>query len=622
MRTQVLPAVAVLAALLAAPVARAQTATDPSLVFDRIEAMVPMRDGVRLETEIYVPKGVKEKLPILFMRTPYGFSHDARGYSFWLTAPWLQDLLRDGYSLALQSVRGRFRSEGVFVIEPELRDRSDAKSVDEGTDAYDTVDWLLGHVTSNGRVGMLGVSNPARLVAMAMREPHPAVKAYSPQATPADNFLGDDFFHGGAFRLPLIEFVYAMESSKAFSELSFDQADLYGWYLSLGPLSRVREVVLKGSRPSWDAFTAHPTYDAYWKRHSLPLQLKEVPAAVLNVAGTYDQEDRRGPQVLFAALEAHDERQQNHLVIGPWAHRTWRIADGDRLGAIPFDSPTARFFREEIQAPFFACALKDRCGTPLPKAYVFQTGTNVWQRLPAWPPREAKERSVWLQSGGRLSFEPPKEAGKGKDASAAFVSDPAHPVPSLPRPYLARSVDEAASDLAWSTSLVADQRFVEGRPDVLSFTSAPLAEDVVVAGAVTAHLFVSTTGADADFVAKLIDVLPESGQKEPALNGYELMVCGEILRGRFRKGFEHAEPFTPGKVEELTIDLLTRSHVFKKGHRIMVQVHSSWFPLYDRNPQSWVANIFEAKEGDFTSQTHRVFFSPRYPSRISFQTTP
>jgi putative CocE/NonD family hydrolase len=611
----------VLLAMVVAPsLAHAQVATDPSLVFDRIEAMVPMRDGVRLETEVYLPKGTKEKLPVLFMRTPYGFSPNAQGYSEWLSRPWLRDLLRDGYILVLQSVRGRFQSEGVFVIEPDLRNPSDPKSVDEGTDAYDSVEWLLAHVPSNGRVGMLGVSNPARLVAMAMHEPHPAVKAYSPQATPADNFLGDDFFHGGAFRLPLIEFVHVMESSKTFAGYPYpcDQADLYEWFLSLGPLSRVRDVVLKGSRPTWDALTTHTTYDDYWKRHALPLQLTRVPAATLHVGGAFDQEDRRGPVALYSALEPHDTRQENHLVVGPWSHQTWRFDEGDRLGAILFNSPTARFFREEIQAPFFACHLKDRCESPLPEAFIFQTGTNVWQRLPAWPPRDAKERSVWLQPGGRLAFEPPR----GGDESQAFVSDPANPVPSLPRPFLAASADTDVHDRAWRTSLVVDQRFVHGRPDVLSWVSVPLAEDVVVAGGINTHLFVSTTGADADFVAKLIDVYPETGQRDPALQGYQLMVSGEILRGRFRKSFERPEPFTPGKVEELTIDLLTRSHVFKQGHRIMVQVHSTWFPLYDRNPQTWVMNIFQAREADFAKQTHRVHFSRRYPSRITFQTTP
>jgi uncharacterized protein len=269
-----------------------------------------------------------------------------------------------------------------------------------------------------------------------------------------------------------------------------------------------------------------------------------------------------------------------------------------------------------VQAPFFACQLKDRCGTPLPQALVFQTGSNVWQRLPAWPPLESVSRSVWLQAGGRLAFEPPARDGDGE--AEAFVSDPANPVPSQPRPILARNVDETLQAQAWATSLVTDQRFVQGRPDVLSWESEPLQEEVVISGPITAHLFVSTTGADADFVAKLIDVQPEKVEKDPTLGGYQLMVAGEILRGRFRKSLERPEPFAPGKVEEVTIDLLPGNHMFRRGHRIMVQVHSTWFPLYDRNPQSWVANIFEAKESDFVRQTHKVYRSRRYPSRITF----
>jgi hypothetical protein len=619
-----------------------QASTEPSLVFDKIEAMVPVRDGVRLQTEIYVPKGAGEKLPFLLMRTPYGFDTDPKGFSRWLARPWLRDLLRDGYLVVLQSVRGRFKSEGTFVIEPPLRDRNDAKSTDEGTDTYDTVEWLLAHVPSNGRVGLIGVSNPGRLVAMAMVEPHPAVRAYSPQATPADNFLGDDFFHGGAFRLPLLEFVYAMESSREFTEPPLDRADLYDWYRALGPLSRVNPTLMQGKRPTWNDFVAHPTYDRYWQSHSLPLQLKSVPAPTLHVGGAFDQEDRRGPVALYSALERTDAKGQNFLVVGPWAHRTWRFEEGDHLGRLEFGSATARTFREEVQAPFFACHLKDKCGPALPEALVFQTGRNVWQRLAAWPPKEVKPRTLWLREGGALSFEPPARDG---DAQAdAFLSDPASPVPSQPRPIVASFVDRELHDQGWATSLVADQRFVEGRPDVLTWESAPLAQEVVVAGSIAAHLFVSTTGTDADFVAKLIDVWPEPphqgtaqgaafGQSirreqvpqvpiDPTMGGYQAMVAGEILRGRFRKSFEKPEPFAPGKVEEVSIDLLTRSHVFLKGHRILVEVHSTWFPLYDRNPQTFVPNIFEARESDFRAQTHRVHRSRRFASHVTFDSVP
>jgi putative CocE/NonD family hydrolase len=609
-------ALALLALALLPAVAAAQVATDPSLAFHRLEAMVPMRDGVRLETQVFVPRGAKEKLPVLFMRTPYGFGPDAKGWSRWLTVPWLRDLLRDGYVLALQSVRGRFRSEGVFVIEPELRDRSDPRSVDEGTDAFDTVEWLLSAVPNNGRVGLIGVSNPARLVAMAMLEHHPAVKAYSPGAIPADNFLGDDFFHGGAFRLPLLAFVHDLETSREFGTFPFDRADAYDFFLALGSLAHVDERWFHGKLPTWNALVAHPTYDAYWQRHSLPRRISRAPAPTLHVGGAFDQEDKRGPVVLYQALEKGDDKGWNHLVIGPWAHRSWRLEEGDRLGRISFGSPTARWFREEVQAPFFACHLKERCGPPLPAALVFQTGRNVWQRLPAWPPRDAPVRSLHLRAGGRLSAEPPGDA----EEVAAFPSDPRAPVPSQPRPVIDADVDTEAHDAAWPLSLVVDQRFVQGRPDVLTFTSEPLAEDVVVHGDVTAHLFVSTTGTDADFVAKLVDVHPDLVPGDPTLGGYQLMVAGEILRGRFRRSFERPEPFAPGKVEELAIDLRPLSHVFLKGHRIQVQVHSTWFPLYDRNPQVFVENVFLARDADFTPQTHRVHLSRRHPSRVTFAT--
>ena len=527
-----------LAVFLATP-ALGQVASDPSLAFDKVEAMVPMRDGVRLRTQVYVPKGAKEKLPVLFMRTPYGFSPDAKGFSLWLARPWLAAMLRDGYIVALQSVRGRFGSEGRFVIEPPFRDRRDPKSTDEGTDCHDTVDWLLARFATNGRVGLLGVSNPARLVAMAMREPHPAVRAYSPQATPADNWMGDDFFHGGVFRLSMIEFVHAMESSPEFTEYRFDRTDLYDFFLQLGPLSSVESRFLAAPRPSWTDFRSHPSYDAYWRAHSLPLVLDRPPAPILQVGGAFDQEDRRGPVALHRALEAKDTRGWNTLVVGPWAHRTWRFDEGDRLGRIDFGSATARFFREEVQAPFFACQLKDRCGPPLPKALVFQTGSNVWQRLPAWPPRGAPQRSLYLRADGRLAFEPPGDGGA--EEADAWVSDPAHPVPSQPRPIVARSADEELHEKQWATSLVQDQRFVDGRPDVLTWTRPsrsprtwcsparwpPTSSSPPPAPTPTSWPSSSTS-------------TRRPGRPSRRMGGFELMVTGEILRGRYRRELRDA----------------------------------------------------------------------------------
>jgi putative CocE/NonD family hydrolase len=594
---------------------------DLALSWERSETMVPMRDGVRLRTTVYTPRKVSpagEKFPILFMRTPYGIDPDKAGWSFWLTAPWLRPMLDDGYVLVIQSVRGRFGSEGKYVMESVPRDRSDPRSVDEGTDAFDTVEWLVGNVPSNGRVGMLGVSIPGRLVAMAMLEHHPAVKAYSPQATPADNFLGDDLFHQGAFRIAsMFDFVYSMENGPEYAEFPFDRLDLFDWFLGLGPLANVDARHFHGRFPMWNEIVAHPTYDAYWKRRSLPRVLTHAPAPTLHVGGAFDQEDRRGPVALYEAMERNDAEGWNFLVQGPWAHRTWRLADGDKLGRIEFGSATGKFFREEIQAPFFACHLKGRCGAPVPEALVFQTGSNTWQRLPAWPPKGAKERSVYLGEGGRLSFDPP--APGVREVVRSWTSDPASPVPYQVRPVPAPNLDGKGASVAWPVWMVADQRFVTDRPDVVSWQTAPLAEDVVLSGSIAAHLFVSTTGTDADFVAKLVDVQPEKVEGDRSLGGAQIMVAAEILRGRFRKGFERPWPFTPGKVEEVTIDLLTRNHVFRKGHRILVQVQSTWFPLYDLNPQTFVPSVFQAKESDFRARTHRIHASSRHPSRVTFQ---
>ena len=612
-------------ALLAFALLAATPEPAPAPAWDRTEVMVPMRDGVRLQTVVYAPRAAQasgEKLPILLLRTPYGFyegeKDGVKRPSSLLTVPWLRPMLDDGYLLVMQNVRGRFGSEGVYVMESAPRDRSDPRSVDEGTDAFDTVEWLVANVPSSGKVGILGVSIPGRLTAMAMLEHHPAVKAYSPQATPADNFVGDDLFHQGAFRLSqMFQFIPALESGPGFTDFAFDRLDTFDWFLGLGSLANVDIRHFHGRFPMWNAIVAHPSYDAYWKRRSLPSVLTRAPAPTLHVGGAYDQEDRRGPVALYEAMERNDVEGWNFLVQGPWAHRTWRLADGDRIGRIDLGSATGTYFREEVQAPFFACHLKGRCGRPLPEALVFQTGSNTWQRLPAWPPRGGKSRSVYLGEGGRLGFEPP--ARGGKEAVRSWTSDPASPVPYQPRPVAAPNLAGKVAGEDWSVWMVADQRFVDARPDVVSWQTEPLAEDVVLSGTITAHLFVSTTGTDADFVAKLVDVMPEKVEADPTLGGAQIMVAAEILRGRFRKGFERPVPFTPGKVEEVAIDLLTRNHVFRRGHRIMVQVQSTWFPLHDRNPQTFVPSIFQAKESDFRARTHRIHSSSRHPSRVTFQ---
>ena len=595
--------------LLLPSLVRAQATTEASLVFDKIEAMVPMRDGMRLNTEIYVPKNTTEKLPILLTRTPYGLPHDKKGFSSAFGHTYAE-LAKDGYIFVFQDIRGRAKSEGEFVMLRPVRDKSDAKAVDESTDTYDTIDWVLKAVPNNGRVGVLGISYGGWLTVMAMLEPHPAVKAVSPQASPADMWIGDDFHHNGAFRLSYgFEYVYALETSNAVENFKFDRYDTYQWYLALGALSNVNARFFQGKRPTWNDFARHPDYDAFWKRQAVAPYLTRVTVPTLNVAGWWDQEDFYGPLKIYETLEKVDRESRSILVVGPWNHGGWAFSDGERLGRIEFGSATARYFREQIQAPFFAYYLKDRGKLDLPEALTFETGSNVWRRHDRWPDAKASERSLYLGAAGKLSFEPPT---RDTDAEAdSYVSDPAHPVPYRPRP-----VTQTYPAEEWPLWLVQDQRFVHGRPDVLAWESDPLSEDVVIAGNLAAHLFASTTGSDSDWIVKLIDVNPED-VADPSLRGFQLMVANDVFRGRYRKGFDSPAPIEPGKVEEYVIDLHSSNHRFQKGHRIMVQVQSSWFPVIDRNPQTFVPNIFEAKDADYRPATQKVYRSRRYPSRIT-----
>jgi hypothetical protein len=574
--------------------------------YDRTEAMVPMRDGTKLFTTLHVPKDAKEPPAVILVRTPYGIAglgeRSIRGT--------YKDLAADGYAFAFQDIRGRYKSEGKFVMLPPARDRSDPKATDEASDARDTIDWLLRAVKpNNGRVGMLGVSYPGWLTAVAMLDPHPALKAASPQASPADMFLGDDFHHNGAFRLSYgFEYAALMETDKTNFSFKFDTYDTYEWYLKLGPLANANRKHLKGTLPTWNDFVRHPNYDAFWKRQSLEPRLTKVTVPTLNVAGWYDQEDLRGPLKIYELLEKHDKNDQNFLVVGPWNHGGWQGAFG-RLGRVAFGSDTGAYFREKVQAPFFARYLKDKGDDPPPEARMFQTGANKWETYDRWPPKAAAPRKVFFHPNGKLAFAPPKDAA----AADEYVSDPANPVPYYPRPIR----PTYASNSIWSRWVVEDQRFTHHRPDVLSYASDPLAEDVVLAGAMTAKLFASTSGTDADWVVRLIDVYPEDYAKPADMAGFQLMIAGEPLRGRFRRGFEKPEPVTPGAVEEYTIDLNWGHHRFRKGHRIMVQVSSSWFPVIDRNPQTFVPNIFEAEEKDFRKATQRVHRSIEHPSHLT-----
>ncbi len=596
--------------------ARAQAQTgliDVSALYTKQDAMIPMRDGVKLHTEIYAPKNATGPLPFLITRTPYGTNDDANGYSRLFAI--YQEMIPEGYIFVMQDIRGRYGSEGKFVMQRLPRDRSNPNSIDEGTDTYDTIDWLIKNVpNNNGRAGLLGISYGGWLTTMALLEPHPALKAVSEQASPADMFLGDDFHHNGAFRLSYgFEYAAMMETGKTNFLFQFNKYDLFEWYLALGPLSNIDKNYLHGELPTWEDFVNHPNYDSFWKRDSFYPYLKDLHLSVpdLNVAGWWDQEDFYGPVKIYETLEKNDTNHYNYLVVGPWNHGGWARSDGDSLGRIQFGTPTSKEFRADVQAKWFAYWLKDKGELPFKKVRTFETGANRWQDYDAWPPTEnVTEKKLYFGPDKSLSFDPP--TATGAEAFDSYISDPAHPVP-----YRHRPIEETYGPGShWYTWLVEDQRFVDTRLDTVNWSTGPLDQDVCVAGDIVAHLYASTTGTDSDWIAKLVDVYPEKYEAEPSMGGYELMIADEVFRGRFRNSFEHPEPITPGKVTPYTIDLHTNDHCFLKGHRIMVQVQSTWFPIIDRNPQKFVPNIFKATASDYIKATQRIYRSKEYPSNV------
>jgi putative CocE/NonD family hydrolase len=584
-----------------------EPAQDPR--FDVQEVMIPMRDGVRLHTLIYTPLNRTGPLPILFRRTPYGVMGAAGAFR-----SSYRELVEEGFIFAFQDIRGRYASEGSFVMQRPPAHTWDEEAIDESTDAFDTIDWLIHNVPgNNGRVGILGVSYDGWTTAMALIDPHPALRAASPQASPADMWLGDDFHHNGAFRLSYgFEYAARMETSNVSTNFAFDRYDTYDWYLSLGPLANVNAHYLHGQIPTWNDYVAHPDYDAFWQRQTIVRYLKTPTLPTLNVAGWWDQEDFYGPIAIYDTLEVRDTEDLNFLVVGPWNHGGWNRA-GNALGPIVFGSATGEYFRAQVQAPFFAYYLKDRGQPPVQEALTFEAGSNRWRSWSAWPPvTETTERSLYFGPDESLSFAPPATSDDG--AFDAYVSDPAHPVPYRHRPIQATYFPGGSS---WSTWLLEDQRFVDDRADVLSWESEPLTEDLTIAGRVEAHLFASTTGSDADWVVKLVDVYPEDYPEDWNLAGYQLMVANEVFRGRYRNSFEEPEPIPADQVVSYAIDLHTQDYTFRRGHRIMVQVQSSWFPIIDRNPQTFVPNIFQARAEDYVKATQRVYRNGSAPSHVT-----
>jgi putative CocE/NonD family hydrolase len=587
-----------------APSIVAAQALSPSAYRCRF-VQVPARDGIRLNTSICEPTGAHAPLPFLLTRTPYGIAGDtvvSDDYRFFAAG---------GYIFVSQDIRGRFGSEGQFVMQRPLHDPADSAGVDEATDTYDTVAWLLEHVAgNNGRVGVLGVSYPGFLATMAGLSGHPAVRAVSPQAPMTDTWMGDDFFHQGAFRLSYgFEYAASLELSKDMSvEPPIGTWDTYDWYRRLGPLGNADARYFHGRVPTWTAFVTHPAYDAFWEQRAVQRRLRAPAVPTLNVGGWWDQEDRFGPLATYRALERGDSAARNLLVMGPWNHGGWRRGEPRRMPVV--DPGTSEGYLRDVEAPWFAYWLKDEGAMRVPEAYLYDAGAKAWRSFESWPPKGGQRRSLYLRAGGRLSFEPPAAGERPYDQ---YVSDPAHPVPYRSRP-VEQTYDPRGS--RWRTWETEDQRFVDGRPDVVTWVSEPLEEEVRIAGDVTARLVASTTGRDADWAVKLIDVFPDSMPGDWKLGGYQLMVAHEIMRGRYRNGFSSPAPLRPHTPLDFGVDLHQQAYTFARGHRLMVQIQSTWFPLYDRNPQTWVPNIFKAKASDYQAATHRIWHTPAHPSRV------
>ncbi|HLF93673.1 MAG TPA: CocE/NonD family hydrolase [Planctomycetota bacterium] len=584
--------------------------------YTKQEAEIPMRDGKKLFTSIYVPKDASKPYPILLSRTPYSVSPYGADKMKSSLGPSSQ-FMKEGFIFVYQDVRGRNLSEGEFVnVRPHRPSRSGTGEVDESSDTHDSIDWLVKNIpNNNGRVGMWGISYPGFYTAMGMIDAHPALKAASPQAPVCDWFIGDDFQHNGAFYLAhAYRFLdrFGHPRPKPMHQVAPPgprPRDAYPFFLEMGPLANANDDRhLKGDVAFWSEMMQHPNYDEFWKARNLRPHLKDIRPAVMTVGGWFDAEDLFGALKVYDSVERQSPGASNVLVMGPWYHGQWAGGDGDSLGHVRFGSKTSLFYRENIEFPFFMHHLKGAADPKLPEAYVFETGSDKWREFDAWPPKNLKARTLYFHPGGRLAAEAPKDEG----AFDEYVSDPAKPVP-----YIAGQASGMTRE-----HMVDDQRFAATRTDVLVYQTEPLKEDLTVAGAVVPSLQVSTSGTDSDWVVKLIDVYPESAP-DPSPNptgirmaGFQQLLRGECFRGRFRKSFEAPEPFTPGKVEKVEYVMPDVLHTFRRGHRIMVQVQSSWFPLVDRNPQTYV-DIRSAKESDFRKATQRVYRSKDAPSGVA-----
>lgn len=588
--------------------------------YSKKEHMIPMRDGVKLFTQVYAPLDASQKYPIMLRRTPYSISpYGENIYRNSLGPSWL--FVEEGYIFVYQDCRGKYKSEGEFVVMwPYQSVKSTSQDTDDSSDTFDTIEWLLKNISNhNGRVGQWGISYPGWHTVMGMIDAHPALKASSPQASPADMWIGDDFHHNGAFRL-MYTFGWLAGSARArtgpsavgAARFRYGTPDGYKFFLELGPVSNVNTKYFRDSVPTWKEYMEHGDYDEYWKKQNVLQHLNDIKHPILNVAGWFDAEDFYGPMSIYATIEEKNPGNKSIIVVGPWLHGGWAGMDGDALGNIRFDSKTGVYYRENVELPFFNYYLKDKGKLDLPEALVFETGLNKWKSYDEWPPKESRERSIYLRASGKLSFDPPSE--ESDEACDSFVSDPDKPVPWS-------SEIRTGQGHLW---MVEDQRFASRRPDVLVYQSDVLTEDITIAGPVIASLFVSTTGTDADWIVKLIDVYPggapdnQPNPQDVRMGDFQMLLAGEVLRSKYRNSFEHPEPLVANKVTRVEYDLRDKCHCFLKGHRIMVQIQSTWFPVIDRNPQKFV-DIYHAREEDFQKAVHKVYRSRQFPSHIKLK---
>jgi putative CocE/NonD family hydrolase len=582
--------------------------------YDKKEVYIPMRDGVKLFTSIYTPKDSDGNHPIMVNRTPYNAEPSEQGYNFFLLI--MGDYVEDRYIFVFQDVRGRYMSEGTFVdVRPIIPEKDSDQDIDESTDTYDTMEWLIENVPgNNGRIGIMGTSYPGFYATMALPGAHPALKAVSPQAPIGDWFIGDDFHHNGAFfMLDAFSFYYTFgrprpePTRRGNPGFRWPVEDSYEFFMRLGPVKNIVEKYFGDTIAFWNQVVQHPDYDDFWKARTPLPHLKNIAPAVMTVGGWYDAEDLYGPLKTYEAIETQNPQSvNNRLVMGPWSHGQWNMGPAENLGNVFWGMDANAHYRK-IEQKFFDYYLLGEGEMDLPEASIFNTGTSEWMAFDHWPPADTEIRALYFHSGGQLSFEKPSR----NEGSDAYISDPMKPVPYQEDVHLRRTTQY----------MTGDQRFAARRPDVLVYSTDILEEDVTITGSMFANLYVSTTGTDADFVVKLIDVFPDlmpgypENDRDVPMGGYQKLVRGEVMRGRYRNSFEHPEPFTPGEPTLVKFELQDVAHTFKKGHRIMVQVQSSWFPLVDRNPQTFV-DIYHCDEDDFQKATHQVFHNARHPSHL------